>query len=198
MAYFIIFVLIIIVAIQHFNIKSLVATVESDSPVLTRYVQACRWVAGVRIQALDIDLFAHHKKSASMLAWEKVTGKNSLIVDHFRDYVNCENSATVDKHKDHIARLVEHVAILGLGINGDDHFRQMANDHYASLPDELIQQIEDAEKRLEDSAEWPCSHRKLPNELQCEVCHGDGIWADVVEVPIAEALECMKTEFHNE
>ena len=46
--------------------------------------------------------------------------------------------------------------------------------------------------------QWPCGHGKDPVESRCGACHGDGIWADVVEVPIAEALECMKTEFDDE
>lgn len=121
MAYFIIFVLVVIVIIQQLNIKSLVATVESESPVLTRYIQACRWVAGVRIQALDIDLFAHQRKSDSMLAWEKVTGKNSLIVDHFRDYVNHNNSFS-NLNSDQSTFVINHCLYLINRMNISDSF----------------------------------------------------------------------------
>lgn len=197
MAYFIIFVLAVIVIIQHFNIKSLVATVESESPVLTRYIETCRWVCGVKVNALDVECYARHRKSDAMIAWEKVTGKNTLLISDFRDYVNDSNKQARNR-ENYITRLVEHVAILGMGINGKNHFRDMANDHYASLPDDLIQQIEAAEQALSESNEWPCGHGKSPDEERCEVCNGDGIWADVVEVSIAEALECMKTEFRNE
>lgn len=91
MAYFIIFVLVVIVTTQHFTIKSLSAQVEQDSPVLARYTEACRWVAGVRVQALDINRYAHHQKSEAMTAWEKVSGKNTLLISEFRDYVNYSN-----------------------------------------------------------------------------------------------------------
>ena len=45
---------------------------------------------------------------------------------------------------------------------------------------------------------WQCGHGKAPAEIRCGVCHGDDIWADVVEVPITDALDCMQTELDHE
>lgn len=49
-----------------------------------------------------------------------------------------------------VNRLVEHCAVLNLGINGDQYFRSLANDSWASLPPDLQDAIEQTEKRLED------------------------------------------------
>jgi hypothetical protein len=48
-----------------------------------------------------------------------------------------------------IARLVDRLAVLSLGINGNQSFRDIANDSWCSLPTHLQNMVEQAEERLE-------------------------------------------------
>lgn len=60
----------------------------ADVQRLTRYIEACQWVASMRVSPVDIDCYSLFRMSESMRRWADETGKNPLEISSFRDYCN--------------------------------------------------------------------------------------------------------------
>lgn len=61
---------------------------EADAQRLARYIEACQWVASMRVSPLDVDCYSLFRMSESMKKWADATGKNPLEISAFRDYCN--------------------------------------------------------------------------------------------------------------
>lgn len=59
-----------------------------DHQRLTRYIEACQWVASMRVSPYDIDCYSLFRMSDSMKKWAEETGNNPLQISAFRDYCN--------------------------------------------------------------------------------------------------------------
>lgn len=59
-----------------------------DIQRLHRYIEACQWVASMRVSPVDIDCYSLFRMSESMQKWSQETGKNPLEISDFRDYCN--------------------------------------------------------------------------------------------------------------
>lgn len=61
---------------------------SADLQRLTRYIEACQWVASMRVSPVDIDCYSLYRLSESMKKWADETGKDPLEISAFRDYCN--------------------------------------------------------------------------------------------------------------
>ena len=92
MAWIIVVVLLMVVISQSRRYTALEKQFIDKDLIVTNLLTVGRWCAFLNCaRPLDIEMFCRGRRSEEMQDWQIKTGKNVLVIDNFREYMQGHN-----------------------------------------------------------------------------------------------------------